>query len=184
MPAYAQVLKYRILNIIQRKDLSYYPNVGFTVYERIQNKIKFMTTLAKRGFSISKNILFSVLTSKAARLLGKPGKVALILHDAYRKMTSASAEKSGFAQVKDMMFTLMRLIRNYANGQYRQVSGKTVLIGLATVLYLLLPIDLVPDFIPMLGLMDDLSLITWFIKAFQKELLKFQEWEAGQPLPA
>lgn len=83
-----------------------------------------------------------------------------------------------------MMFTLMRLIRSYATGQYRQVATKTVLIGLATVLYLLLPIDLVPDFIPMLGLMDDLSLITWFIKAFQQELVKFQQWENTQALPA
>ncbi|MGV3642370.1 MAG: YkvA family protein, partial [Adhaeribacter sp.] len=66
----------------------------------------------------------------------------------------------------------------------RQVSTKTVLIGLATVLYLLLPIDLVPDFIPVLGLMDDLSLITWFIKAFQQELVKFQQWESTQALPA
>jgi uncharacterized membrane protein YkvA (DUF1232 family) len=148
------------------------------------NYTAFMASLAERGLSISKNIIFSVLTSKAARLLGKPGKIALVLHDAYKKLTSASAEKSGFAQVKDMMFTLIRLIRSYASGQYRQVSTKTVLIGLATVLYLLLPIDLVPDFIPMLGLMDDLSLITWFIKAFQQELVKFQLWESQQALPA
>lgn len=143
-----------------------------------------MASLAERGLSISKNIIFSLLTSKAAKLLGKPGKIALVLHDAYRKLTSASAEKSGFAQVKEMMFTLMRLIRSYVSGQYRQVSTKTVLIGLATVLYLLLPIDLVPDFIPVLGLMDDLSLITWFIKAFQQELVKFQQWESTQALPA
>jgi uncharacterized membrane protein YkvA (DUF1232 family) len=41
------------------------------------------------------------------------------------------------------------------------------------------PIDLVPDFIPIIGFADDLSLMAWFISAFQGELQKFQVWEEG-----
>jgi uncharacterized membrane protein YkvA (DUF1232 family) len=143
-----------------------------------------MATLTERGVKISKNVLFSFLTQKAARLLGRPGKIGLVLHDAYQKLTSGDAQKSGFAQIRDMMFTLIRMVRDFTTGRYRQVSTKTIVIGLATLLYLLLPIDLVPDFIPALGLMDDLSLITWFIRAFQQELLKYKDWEDRQVIPA
>jgi uncharacterized membrane protein YkvA (DUF1232 family) len=143
-----------------------------------------MTTLAEKGLQISKNTLFSFLTQKAARLLGKPGKILLLLHDAYRKLTTADNQKNGFAQIKDLMFTFIRLVRNFTNGRYRQVSRKSIIIGVATLLYLVLPIDLVPDFIPMFGLMDDLSLMAWFIKSFQGELEKFSAWEATQALPA
>jgi uncharacterized membrane protein YkvA (DUF1232 family) len=143
-----------------------------------------MATLTERGVKISKNVLFSFLTQKAARLLGRPGKIALVLHDAYQKLTSGDAQKSGFAQIREMMFTLIRLVRDFTTGKYRQVSTKTIVIGLATLLYLLLPIDLVPDFIPALGLMDDLSLMAWFIRAFQQELIKYKDWEGRQVIPA
>jgi uncharacterized membrane protein YkvA (DUF1232 family) len=143
-----------------------------------------MATLAERGYQISKNVIFSFLIQKAAKLLGKPGKIGLMLHDAYRKLASADTGKSGLVQIKEMMFTLIRLVRNFTNGSYRQISTKTIIIGIATLLYLLMPIDLVPDFIPGLGLMDDLSLMAWFIKAFQQELLKYQEWETRQVFTA
>lgn len=143
-----------------------------------------MATLADRGYQISKNVLFTFLIQKSAKLLGKPGKIGLLLHDAYQKLTKADTGKSGLVQIKEMMFTLIRLVRNFTNGSYRQISTKTVIIAIATLLYLLLPIDLVPDFIPALGLMDDLSLMAWFIQAFQRELTKYQDWESQQVAPA
>jgi uncharacterized membrane protein YkvA (DUF1232 family) len=82
------------------------------------------------------------------------------------------------------MFTFMRLVRNFTSGRYRQISRKSIIIGVATLLYLVLPIDLIPDFIPVLGLMDDLSLMTWFIQAFQDELGRYKAWEGQQVLPA
>lgn len=143
-----------------------------------------MATLANKGFQISKNILFSSLVRKAARLLGKPGKIALLLHEAYKKLSSAEDQTGGFAKIKETMFTFIRLVRNFITGRYREISRKSIIIGVATLLYLVMPIDLIPDFIPALGLMDDLSLMAWFLNAFQRELLKYKEWESQQVLPA
>jgi uncharacterized membrane protein YkvA (DUF1232 family) len=39
------------------------------------------------------------------------------------------------------------------------------------------PIDLVPDFIPVLGFLDDLSLVSWFIGKFHDEITRFRDWE-------
>jgi hypothetical protein len=32
--------------------------------------------------------------------------------------------------------------------------------------------------------MDDLSLMAWFIRAFQQELIKYKDWEGRQVIPA
>lgn len=143
-----------------------------------------MATLASKGLDISRSILFSSLIKKASRLLGKPGKIALLLHGAYQKLTSAKDLKGGFAQIKDMMLTLIRLVGAFISGRYRQVSRKFLILGVATLLYLVLPFDLMPDFLPTFGLLDDLSLMAWFIRSFQDEIQNFQLWESQQPSPA
>ncbi|QHL86242.1 DUF1232 domain-containing protein [Nibribacter ruber] len=138
-----------------------------------------MSTLTDKGFTLSKNIFFKFLTSKATGILGKPFKVGLLLTTAYEKLTSASSNESGFAQIKGTMMRFMRLVKAYTNGTYRDINTKSLLLGVAVLLYVVTPLDIVPDFIPILGFADDLSLMAWFISAFQEELQKFQVWEQG-----
>jgi len=139
-----------------------------------------MASLTSKGFQISKNALFSLLTNKATRLVGKPAKLGFILNDAYHKLVDVKSTESGFAQIKGVMFTFIRLVRSYIQGHYRNVSTKSLVLGVTTLLYLIFPIDIIPDFIPILGYADDISLMAWFIKAFQEEIAKYKEWEHTQ----
>jgi uncharacterized membrane protein YkvA (DUF1232 family) len=68
-------------------------------------------------------------------------------------------------------------VRAFISGEYRDISTNTVISGLAVLLYVLSPIDLIPDFIPVIGFLDDLSLISWFLGKFQGEITRFREWE-------
>ncbi len=65
-------------------------------------------------------------------------------------------------------------------------------VGVAAVIYALSPIDLIPDFIPIIGYLDDLIilplLITFTIKLIPKQLWQeFEEeskfiWKVGKPV--
>ncbi|MBL7834088.1 MAG: DUF1232 domain-containing protein [Cyclobacteriaceae bacterium] len=51
------------------------------------------------------------------------------------------------------------------------------MIVLAAIIYFLNPIDLIPDFIPVLGLTDDFSVLLWVYNTVTHEIDKFLTWE-------
>ena len=116
-------------------------------------------------------------------MMGRPGRLALILKEAMDKLKDEDNPKSGIHQVIEMGMTLIRFVKAWATGHYRGVSPMTVVSATAVLLYVISPIDIVPDFIPMLGFGDDLALIAWFVKRFRDELAKFERWEAAGEQP-
>jgi uncharacterized membrane protein YkvA (DUF1232 family) len=148
-----------------------------------------MSTLTQQGLKISKNAVFNVFINRATRLLGKPFKVITILNETATKLADEESKDNKFKQLFDVALTLVRLVRNYVTGEYRQIQTSTIISGLAVLLYVLSPIDLIPDFIPVVGFLDDLSLISWFIGKFQVEIVRFRDWEnqltrVAAPAPA
>ena len=136
-----------------------------------------MSTLSDKGLKISKNALFNVFIGQATQLLGRPFKIVTVLNEVADKLASKEAKTNKFRQLFEVALTLVRLVRSYISGEYREISTSTIVSGLAVLLYVLSPIDLVPDFIPVLGFLDDLSLVSWFVGKFQGEIVRFQEWE-------
>ena len=139
-----------------------------------------MSSLSEKGLRISKNVVFTLFIERATKLLGRPFKVVTVLNEVATKLSDAESKNNKFQQLFDVAQTLVRLVRRYASGEYRQVSTTTIVSGLAVLLYVLSPIDLIPDFIPVVGFLDDLSLISWFVVKFQGEITKFREWEKAR----
>lgn len=137
-----------------------------------------MSTLYEKGLRLSKNAVFSYFVNRASKLLGTPFKVITALNEAADKLAVEGSKDNKFKQLFNAAFTLVRMVRHYISGDYREVSTGTIVSGLGVLLYVLSPIDLVPDFIPVVGFLDDLSLISWFVGKFQVELTKYRDWEA------
>jgi uncharacterized membrane protein YkvA (DUF1232 family) len=136
-----------------------------------------MSSLTQRGLQISKNAIFSMFVGRASKLLGKPFKIITVLNEAADKLADKKSKDNKFKQLFSTALTLVRLVRAYASGDYRQIETSTIISGLGVILYVVSPIDLVPDFIPVLGFLDDLSLVSWFLGKFHVEIARFREWE-------
>jgi uncharacterized membrane protein YkvA (DUF1232 family) len=91
----------------------------------------------------------------------------------------ARAKAGNLRSIWGDLQALLRLLRAWANRRYTRVPWGAVVMGLAAVLYLLNPLDLAPDFIPLVGYVDDATVIAFVIRSIQKELDKFREWEAS-----
>jgi uncharacterized membrane protein YkvA (DUF1232 family) len=70
---------------------------------------------------------------------------------------------------------LPRMIKATAKGEYD--GGMRVALMAAATAYVISPIDVIPDFVLILGLADDAVMITWLAGAVLSETERFLEWE-------
>jgi uncharacterized membrane protein YkvA (DUF1232 family) len=116
--------------------------------------------------------------TKAAGYIQNKAKLVGLIDKANLK---ANGRKGSLKDVWASLLSFFRLIRAYANGSYRHISTQSLLMIVAAVVYFVSPIDLIPDFIFGLGLIDDATLLAWTIKACAADLASFIEWEKTRP---
>ncbi|MFD7730860.1 YkvA family protein [Kitasatospora phosalacinea] len=76
---------------------------------------------------------------------------------------------------------LPRLVRDALAGRYPGVGpAKLAALTLAVGVYLLSPVDAVPDFLPLLGWGDDTALLLWFLVGLTRESGRYVEWKADR----
>ena len=98
-----------------------------------------------------------------------------------RKNGSIAEEKSSRLGDQFESFKLTwGLLQDYWAGNYKNVPWKLLAsIGFATA-YLISPLDIIPDFLPVLGFVDDATVFALLISSFQSELDDYKEWKKQQ----
>ena len=102
-------------------------------------------------------------------ILGKEDK----LNDQLEK------EKGLESYAKDLLL-LMRLVKDYYKGNYRNIPYKTISAAVVGLLYVINPIDIIPDFIPFIGHIDDVLVLRFCLKLVEKDLAKYKNWKNEQ----
>ena len=80
---------------------------------------------------------------------------------------------------KDLLL-LVSLVKDYYQGNYRDVPYKTISAAVVGLLYVINPIDIIPDFIPFIGQVDDALVLGFCLKLIEKDLLKYKNWKDKQ----
>lgn len=136
--------------------------------------------MKKTGFvsSILQSIFFKQALSKAGKLSRNSNKVMLLLSTVFAKMQGGGG--ISLSKIKTKLKTLALLVKYSVNGKYKDVSAKNIIFVLAGMIYFVSPIDLIPDFLPIIGFGDDIALITFIYNSISKEIEKFEGWLLGQ----
>ena len=92
------------------------------------------------------------------------------------KVLSSDTLKGLLGDVK----TLVALVSDFVTGQYRDVPWGTIASVVFALLYLLNPLDFIPDFIPILGLTDDAAVIVICLRLISGDLEKYRVWQAAR----
>lgn len=82
-----------------------------------------------------------------------------------------------------MTRAFFRMIRGWINGTYTAPPWRSLAWGAVLFVYLFSPIDLIPDYIPFFGVVDDMVLLGFFLRSLNREVARFVEWEQGRSAP-
>ena len=72
---------------------------------------------------------------------------------------------------------LLSMLRAYIKKQYTDVSLSTILLGIAGLIYVVNPMDVVPEYILGVGLLDDAAILGILLQAMHMDLNKYKKWQ-------
>lgn len=113
--------------------------------------------------------------ARAPEYLEAKDKLDGLLSDAARK---AKSNYESLLAPWESLQILGRMLRSWMSGSYRlRVSTLVAVVG--ALIYLVEPFDLIPDGVPVFGLMDDAALIAAVAKMNLTEISRFRNWETS-----
>lgn len=120
------------------------------------------------------NKYFKKAKRKASSILQNRDKLNYLLQISKDKLSDVSNMK-----LVDNIKIFVRMIKAYTKGTYKDVPVKGILGIIAAIVYFVMPIDLIPDLIPVTGMIDDFAVVMWVYNQLQTEIEAFRVWEAG-----
>jgi uncharacterized membrane protein YkvA (DUF1232 family) len=83
-----------------------------------------------------------------------------------------------FYDVHDQVLGLIRMLRAWLKRDYTDLSPRAIIALVAALIYFVNPFDVLFDWLPGIGLLDDIAIITYVIGVFNREIEKFMVWES------
>lgn len=110
--------------------------------------------------------------TKAEEYMKDKEKTKKLLDEAMKK-----AKKQGpLEEIWENIQLMFGLLKDWLSGEYN-VSKGTIVAIIIGLIYFVAPFDVVPDFIPFFGYLDDAVVLGIIIKQIQFELDEYKKWK-------
>lgn len=121
--------------------------------------------------------------NKAEEYLHDPEKTKILVEEAVRKTNSREPGSTINRDFWSQLKAFNRMLKAYVNKQYTVVPWGSIAMVAGTIIYFVSPIDLVLDWIPVAGLVDDAAVMVFVFRQVRNDIEKFQKWEADREAP-
>ena len=72
---------------------------------------------------------------------------------------------------------MLRLIKDYASGEYREIPWGSIAAITGAIIYFVSPVDVIPDPIPVVGYLDDAYVIKLALEFVKEDLDEYKKWK-------
>jgi uncharacterized membrane protein YkvA (DUF1232 family) len=118
---------------------------------------------------------FAEAVKSAKSYVQDPQRLRALFQEAAKE--AASLPRDPFKETWPYFQTMLRLIRTYYQGDYRDVDESMLVVIIAAIIYVVNPLDLIPDAIPALGFLDDATVLALAVRRTRQTLDDFMTWE-------
>ena len=130
------------------------------------------------GDEVTESAAFRRATAEAEAYADDPKRLRKLLEDAVGKLNVIP--RGPFGEAWPYLLAMLRVARDYQTGEYRDVARAKLLIVLAAIVYFVSPFDVIPDYLPVLGHIDDAFVVSLALKSVRAELDTFMAWETAR----
>lgn len=89
----------------------------------------------------------------------------------------AKINHPNWKKYKDKIILMFQMLKDVKQKKYPETPWKTLAAMIFTILYIINPLDLVPDFIPFLGYLDDITVFSFILKLINDDLIDYENWK-------
>lgn len=119
----------------------------------------------------------SLYSKKAQETLKDKQKMKDLLENIKKWLGKYKNNKVFGSIIKDII-DMVDLLTDYVYGRYREIPSGAIISLVAAVIYIVSPIDLLPDWIPGVGWLDDIAIVSAILKfGLDGELKKYNIWK-------
>jgi len=119
-----------------------------------------------------------VYQEKAQEIAGEDGKLNKLILQVKERLEKVSDNPKVKAALEPIL-VFKRMIQAHLSGQFK-VSKKTLGLIVLGLVYFITPIDFIPDFMPLIGFADDLSVLLAIYNSVKHEIDEFKMWEKSR----
>ncbi len=127
--------------------------------------------------NVSKSTFYKKAATKAITVAADKNKVLSLVSKAFLYFQKHEGDRPVGEEIKEKFNTLLRLVRALYKKEYTSFPWSSLLKTIAALIYFVSPIDALPDFIPVLGFLDDFALLSWVISSLSDDIQNFENWE-------
>lgn len=117
------------------------------------------------------------LEKRARQVTDDDVRAVLDRADDIRRRFAATGPLGRFVEDGKLM---LALVKDYCTGTYRAIPWWIMASVVAALIYVVNPLDLVPDTIPVVGPLDDAAVVAACVVLVEQELHQYQVWKAAQ----
>jgi uncharacterized membrane protein YkvA (DUF1232 family) len=130
------------------------------------------------GDEITQSTAFRRAATDAEAYARDPKRLQKLVEDSIGKISIIP--RGPFADTWPYLMAMIRLIRDYTRAEYRDISEANLLTVIAALIYFVSPFDVIPDYVPILGHIDDAVVISLALRSVRADLDTFMAWETAR----
>ena len=130
------------------------------------------------GDEITQSAAFRRAASDAEAYVSDPKRLRKLVEDGIGKINVIP--RGPFGETWPYLLAMVRVVRDYQRAEYRDLAAAKLLIIIAAIIYFVSPFDVIPDWIPVLGHIDDAFVVALALKSVRTDLDTFMAWETAR----